>query len=420
MKFCSNCFTKMKDEAVFCPKCGTPWKEAAGPQSVLKGNYLIGPVLEEAYEYTCYKGFELDSEKEVRIYEDTRPLRSGADEEAAAAKFQDVLSQALAETSAPPCDLVNRFCEDDRVYIILEEAAGGKFAAKKKTDKPVKIIPEIRKPAEPDGKTPGKKKPGAAKPTPPERKKTQADITDWSLAFASGKTGLNRTFTAMAISVSTYFTVFAWLFAWLGRYREAVFAILVPVGLVIASYILIRLRLLFANGVLLLAANASWQLYIFFRYGGLYFSQVLLMAAVVAVIAFILWIKYVSDMRNGRAGAATDGLNHPPMAAAVTAAPFAAAAVLMIVRMSVKGGIIKAFLLVLILAAAFACLAVYAAVKGKHLFCATMIMAGDAIFFAGILAERYMGMVGFLILLIIGIAAAVLLNRRINFLENTD
>ena len=415
MKFCSNCFTKMKDEAVFCPKCGTPWKEAAGPQSVLKGNYLIGPVLEEAYEYTCYKGFELDSEKEVRIYEDTRPLRNGADEEAAAAKFQDVLSQALAETSAPPCDLVNRFCEDDRVYIILEEAAGGKFAAKKKTDKPVKIIPEIRKPAEPDGKTPGKKKPGAAKPTPPERKKTPADITDWSLAFASGKTGLNRTFTAMAISVSTCFTVFAWLFAWLGRYSEAVFAILVPVGLVIASYILIRMRLLFANGVLLLAANASWQLYIFFRYGGLYFSQVLLMAAVVAVIAFILWIKYVSDMRNGRAGAATDGLNHPPMAAAVTAAPFAA----MIVLMSVKGFIIKAFLLVLILAAAFACLAVYAAVKGKHLFCATMIMAGDAVFCAVILTGGLeLGMLPFLILLIIGIAATILLNRRIHFLED--
>ena len=404
----------MKDEAVFCPKCGTPWKEAAGPQSVLKGNYLIGPVLEEAYEYTCYKGFELDSEKEVRIYEDTRPLRNGADEEAAAAKFEDVLSQALAETSAPPCDLVNRFCEDDRVYIILEEAAGGKFAANKKTDKPVKIIPEIRKPAEPDGKTQGKKKPGAAKPTPPERKKTPADITDWSLAFASGKTGLNRTFTAMAISVSTCFTVFAWLFAWLGRYSEAVFAILVPVGLVIASYILIRLRLLFANGVLLLAANASWLLYILVLHG-VYFSQVLLMAAVVAVIAFILWIKYVSDMRNGRAGAATDGLNHPPMAAAVTAAPFAA----MIVLMSVKGFIIKAFLLVLIFAAAFACLAVYAAVKGKHLFCATMIMTGDAVFCAVILTGGLgLGRLPFLILFIIGIAATILLNRRIHFLED--
>ena len=418
MKFCSNCFTKMKDEAVFCPKCGTPWKEAAGPQSVLKGNYLIGPVLEEAYEYTCYKGFELDSEKEVRIYEDTRPLRNGADEEAAAAKFQDVLSQALAETSAPPCDLVNRFCEDDRVYIILEEAAVGKFAAKKKTDKPVKIIPEIRKPAEPDGKTQGKKKPGAAKPTPPERKKTPADITDWSLAFASGKTGLNRTFTAMAISVSTCFTVFAWLFAWLGRYSEAVFAILVPVGLVIASYILIRLRLLFANGVLLLAANASWLLYILVLHG-VYFSQVLLMAAVVAVIAFILWIKYVSDVRSSHDSADTDGLNHPPMAAAVTAAPFAAAAVIMIMLMSMSGGIPPIPLRVLILAAALACLAVFFAVKRKDLFCATMIMTGDAVFCAVILTGGLgLGRLPFLILFIIGIAATILLNRRIHFLED--
>ena len=418
MKFCSNCFTKMKDEAVFCPKCGTPWKEAAGPQSVLKGNYLIGPVLEEAYEYTCYKGFELDSEKEVRIYEDTRPLRNGADEEAAAAKFQDVLSQALAETSAPPCDLVNRFCEDDRVYIILEEAAVGKSAAKKKTDKPVKIIPEIRKPAEPDGKTQGKKKPGAAKPTPPERKKTPADITDWSLAFASGKTGLNRTFTAMAISVSTCFTVFAWLFAWLGRYSEAVFAILVPVGLVIASYILIRLRLLFANGVLLLAANASWLLYILVLHG-VYFSQVLLMAAVVAVIAFILWIKYVSDVRSSHDSADTDGLNHPPMAAAVTAAPFAAAAVIMIMLMSMSGGIPPIPLRVLILAAALACLAVFFAVKRKDLFCATMIMTGDAVFCAVILTGGLgLGRLPFLILFIIGIAATILLNRRIHFMED--
>ena len=143
------------------------------------------------------------------------------------------------------------------------------------------------------------------------------------------------------------------------------------------------------------------------------------MAAVVAVIAFILWVKYVSDVGASRAGADTDGLNHTPMAAAVTAAPFAAAAVLMIMLMSRSGGISTTMLLILILAAALACLAVFFAVKRKYLFCATMIMTGDAVFCAVILTGGLgLGMLPFLILLIIGIAAAVLLNRRIHFLED--
>ncbi len=405
MKYCTNCFTKMRDEMAFCPKCGAAQSGAAGMQSVLKGSYLIGPVLEEAYEYTSYKGFALGAEKEILIYEDTRPLREGADEEAAAAKFSAGLSRALGEKGRTAYSPVDRFCEDGKTYIILEETAAAQPFEKPEVKKPEVKKSEVKKP---ETEVPEVKKPEPAK----------KNLSVRDPAFAAGQTGLNRPFTAITISAFCHFMVFSWLFAWLGGYREVIFSLLIPAGLMIASCILIRQKLLFANGVLLLASNTSLVSASFIT--RIYWNDIamlIMMAAAVAVIAFLLWLQYVSNVKNGLADARTDGLNYPPMAAAVTAAPFAAAAVASILVMGFYNTRMR---FVLILAIPLVCISVFFAFRKLYTFCATTIMAAEAVISVVLFVGRYeAGMAGFLILLIIGIAVTVFLNRWIDRLEKT-
>ena len=121
MKYCTNCLAELKDDALFCPKCGTRQEETQGLQSVLKGRYLVGPTVKQTYAYTLYKCRDLRTGANVFLFEDTRTLGDGVNEEEACRYFEEDLKRSLSRSEEQQDYIIlEAFCENEKAYLAAD------------------------------------------------------------------------------------------------------------------------------------------------------------------------------------------------------------------------------------------------------------------------------------------------------------
>ena len=187
--FCENCGQKIEGDFQVCPNCGAVVEASARPeeentkvrfgmQSVLKGTYIIGEVIEEGSDVIIYNGFNLKTGKTVYILEGMQTVMEQATLEEDLQMMTKAFHKAYPEEETV---LAEQFIDSDIFYVVLQPEKHRRRPGENQSDakddeaKPEKttVQPEKSRVGAPGNpKTDGQEDPG--KPDPGEDRKPSA------------------------------------------------------------------------------------------------------------------------------------------------------------------------------------------------------------------------------------------------------